>query len=68
MHDVAKPQRSRISMKPTTKAVWKVVFGAHCDLPRYRGDQRPPNVDDDFSREKDGASSYNRDERDGEAG
>ncbi len=25
MHDVAKPQRSKISMKPTTKAVWKVI-------------------------------------------
>jgi membrane fusion protein (multidrug efflux system) len=24
MHDVAKPQRSKTSMKPTTKAVWKV--------------------------------------------
>ena len=27
MHDVAKPQRSTISMKPTTKAVWKVIAG-----------------------------------------
>ena len=27
MHDVAKPQRSKTSMKPTTKAVWKVVAG-----------------------------------------
>ncbi len=25
MHDVAKPQRSKISMKPTTKTVWKVI-------------------------------------------
>jgi membrane fusion protein (multidrug efflux system) len=25
MHDVAKPQRSKTSMKPTTKAVWKVM-------------------------------------------
>jgi membrane fusion protein (multidrug efflux system) len=25
MHDVAKPQRVKISMKPTTKAVWKVI-------------------------------------------
>ncbi|MEY2558287.1 MAG: rane fusion protein multidrug efflux system [Verrucomicrobiota bacterium] len=25
MHDVAKPQRSKTSMKPTTKAVWKVI-------------------------------------------
>jgi membrane fusion protein (multidrug efflux system) len=25
MHDVAKPQRSRTSMKPTTKTVWKVI-------------------------------------------
>jgi membrane fusion protein, multidrug efflux system len=25
MHDVAKPQRSRTPMKPTTKTVWKVV-------------------------------------------
>ena len=26
MHDVAKPQRSQTSMKPTTKTVWKVIF------------------------------------------
>jgi membrane fusion protein (multidrug efflux system) len=26
MHDVAKPQRSKTPMKPTTKAVWKVAF------------------------------------------
>src|SRR6266404_4933793 len=25
MHDVAKPQRLKTSMKPTTKAVWKVI-------------------------------------------
>ena len=25
MHDVAKPQRFKISMKPTTKTVWKVI-------------------------------------------
>src|SRR3984893_14502526 len=25
MHDVAKPQRFKTSMKPTTKAVWKVI-------------------------------------------
>jgi membrane fusion protein (multidrug efflux system) len=25
MHDVAKPQRSQTSMKPTTKTVWKVI-------------------------------------------
>jgi len=25
MHDVAKPQRSKTLMKPTTKAVWKVI-------------------------------------------
>ena len=27
MHDVAKPQRSKFSMKPTTKSVWKVIAG-----------------------------------------
>jgi membrane fusion protein (multidrug efflux system) len=27
MHDVAKPRRSTTSMKPTTKAVWKVIAG-----------------------------------------